>query len=145
MRLWLVETKLKCSNDGCIVNISSDMFDNNKVSTVLDLFGGSPFKAINKAYPERFKMWQFKSVSRNYWKDDNNIKEAIEWLIKEKLKKTNCNIIFLSMNDFIDNDLSSLYKNRFRCKNALLLEKLNKLFPDKTFLFKKYYKGCSSF
>jgi len=138
---WLIENKLKWTDDEVIKNLSSSVFDDNKLSGLLDLFNGSPFKAIDKAYPNKFKMWQLKSICRNYWDDDNNIKDAILWLIDKKLGRSNSKLIFISMNDFVNNDLSSLFRYKFRCSSKLLLEKLKVLIPEKTFMFKRNFKS----
>ena len=48
-------------------------------------YNGSPYQAINTAYPNKFKEWEFSIVPRNFWTKEKGI-EATRWLIEEKLK-----------------------------------------------------------
>lgn len=51
-----------------------------------------PYKAIDFAYPGRFKPCEFKMSLGGIWDSDETKLEAIKWLVKEKLKFSNDDI-----------------------------------------------------
>ena len=103
---WLFEVKLKILTTNTIVSVK-DFKDNRLYGLLLNIFNGSPYKAINYMYPNKFKIWEKCNVPDNYWEDDNNIKEALKWLFEEKLDIFHNNII-LTSNTFKDNRLGGL-------------------------------------
>ena len=83
---WLIEDKLKLSNDGIKEQLSQKLFTSNGLRGMLSIcFGDSPFLAINTVYPNKFKEWDFKQVPTKFWTKERVI-EATRWLIEEKLK-----------------------------------------------------------
>ena len=103
---WLFEVKLKILTTNTIISVK-DFKDNRLYGLLLNIFNGSPYKAINYMYPNKFKIWEKCNVPDNYWEDDNNIKEALKWLFEEKLDIFHNNII-LTSNTFKDNRLGGL-------------------------------------
>ena len=103
---WLFEVKLKILTTNTIVSVK-DFKDNRLYGLLLNIFNGSPYKAINYMYPNKFKIWEKCNVPNNYWEDDNHIKEALKWLFEEKLDIFHNNII-LTSNTFKDNRLGGL-------------------------------------
>ena len=87
---WLVEEKCRVPLDKLPENIQHNHFKKYGLAPMLDIvFSGSPYKAIDTAYPGRFKKWQFYSVGNGYWTGTEGLKhakEALEWLIHEELK-----------------------------------------------------------
>ena len=82
---YLIEEKLKLSEEQIKERLNKNLFYDNKLSSMLNsLFDNSPFKAIESAYPGKFKPWEFKITARGYWTEENSIK-ATKWLIEEKL------------------------------------------------------------
>lgn len=83
---WLIEEKLQWSDDDIKRQISVKTFrDNGLDGLINNCFKSSPFKAIDAAYPGRFKEWELPRVPKNFWTEDTAAK-AIRWLIEEKLK-----------------------------------------------------------
>ena len=81
---YLFEERLKYDINNLDKLVTYETFVDNKLNgMVTALFKGSPYKAINYVYPDKYKRWQF-SVSKCYWNEDT-IKEAIQWLVEEKL------------------------------------------------------------
>lgn len=130
---WLLEEKLKWSDEEIKEKLSVRLFDDNGLHTpIYKLFDASPFKAINAAYPNKFKPWDLKSVSRNFWDSDYNCRNAIKWLIEEKLKLTDEEIKNqLSGDLFIENNLRGMLNIRFK---GSPFEAINFAYPNK---FKK--------
>ena len=73
-----------------------------------NLFNGSPYLAIENAYPGKFKPWELPSVHKKIWNLET-AREATIWLIEEKLKWDDDDIKEkLSANTFIKNSLLKL-------------------------------------
>ena len=84
--IWLFEEKLKWNDEQIKANLSAKVFSDNGLIGMLDtVFSGSPVKAINNAYPGKFRVWEFNSVPNNYWNLET-AKDATIWLFEEKLK-----------------------------------------------------------
>ena len=83
---WLVEEKLKLSDEELKEKLSQKVFKDNGLWDMLkSLFNASPFQAINTAYPNKFKEWEFKMTPINFWTKEKGV-EATRWLVEEKLK-----------------------------------------------------------
>ena len=107
--IWLIEEKLKWSDEDVRRNLSKNTFKENSLRGMLNLlFNGSPYLAIENAYPGKFKAWEFAKVSKNFW----NLKTASEatiWLIEEKLKWSDEDVRRnLSQNTFKENSLRGM-------------------------------------
>ena len=48
-------------------------------------FNNSPYDALNSVYPNKFKLWELKKINKGIWNKEMG-KEAVKWLIEEKLK-----------------------------------------------------------
>lgn len=66
------------------------------------------YDIIELAFPGEFKPWEFPKIENGFWKNQNNIIEAIKWLIEERLKINIQGVINISKTDFINNSLGSL-------------------------------------
>ncbi|WAH42039.1 hypothetical protein NZD89_00520 [Alicyclobacillus fastidiosus] len=86
---WLIEEKLRIPVEAIPSSVRSLHFKQNGIETMLkDVFSGSPYQAIEAAYPGIFKCWQFPSVGNGYWGGSEGLthaREAMEWLLFEKL------------------------------------------------------------
>ena len=60
---WLIEEKLKLSDDEIKEKLSVKLFHENGLRKCLRTIGGSPFKAIDLAYPKRFREDEFNVLS----------------------------------------------------------------------------------
>ena len=121
--IWLIEEKLKWSDEDVRRNLSKNTFKENSLRGMLNLlFNGSPYLAIENAYPGKFKAWEFAKVSKNFW----NLKTASEatiWLIEEKLKWSDEDVRRnLSQNTFKENSLRGMLDVLFNCSPYLAIE-----------------------
>ena len=121
--IWLIEEKLKWSDEDVRRNLSKNTFKENSLRGMLNLlFNGSPYLAIENAYPGKFKAWEFAKVSKNFW----NLKTASEatiWLIEEKLKWSDEDVRRnLSQNTFKENSLRGMLDVLFNGSPYLAIE-----------------------
>lgn len=107
---WLIEEKLKWDEQDIKDKLSQKVFLENGLGSVLHVFNGSPYKAIENAYPRRFKPWEF--TQNSMWSGKEGLelaKRAIRWLIEEKLKWGDEEIkLQLSQKTFSENGFSGL-------------------------------------
>ena len=139
---WLVEEKLKLSDEGLKEKLSRKIFTDNGLGGMLyNCFNDSPYQAINLVYPNKFKEWEFNSVPKNFWTKEKGA-EATRWLIEEKLKLSDVDLKEkLSSKLFEDNGLGSMLNT---CFNSSPYQAINETYPNK---FKpedfKYFYNCS--
>lgn len=83
---WLIEEKLKWSEDEVKENLCLEVFISNGLYGMIhNVFNGSIYEALNNAYPDKYLKWELSSTPRGYWNLET-AKEATKWLIEEKLK-----------------------------------------------------------
>lgn len=83
---WLIEDRLKWDSEKIKDELSLNTFiDNDLGGMMKSIYGSSPFKAINAAYPNRFQNWELSYASESYWNRDNII-NAVIWTLNEKEK-----------------------------------------------------------
>ena len=111
--IWLIEEKLKWNDDDIKEKLSANTFIKNSLTSIISLFNGSPYLAIENAYPGKFKPWEVARVPKNFW----NLKTASEatiWLIEEKLKWSDEDVKEkLTLNTFKENSLKSMLNYLF--------------------------------
>ena len=85
---WLIEEKEKMPFHEIPQKVSQRTFKDNGLEGMLtQAFNGSPYLAIENAYPGRFKKWEF--TQQRMWQGEEGLKlakEATKWLIEEKEK-----------------------------------------------------------
>lgn len=135
---WLIEEKLKLSDEELKEQLSKKLFIENKMGSMLNIcFNNSPYRAISLAYPNKFKPWEFKMSPMGYWKDVNNGIEATKWLIEERLKLNKIQIKEqLSIKLFKENNLIGMLSN---CFNDSPYEAINMAYPNE---FKPWEFSC---
>ena len=106
---WLIEKKLKWSDEDICNNLCAKTFEKNGLGSMLTkVFNTSPYQALNAVYPDKFKPWQLKSVPNGYWNEET-AREAIKWLVEEKFKWTDEDICRqLSIETFKKNGLAGM-------------------------------------
>ena len=63
-----IECNLCLDEDGIKNPFNAELIRSNKLSGMLkQVFKNSPTQAIETAYPNKFKPWEFSSVPRSYW------------------------------------------------------------------------------
>lgn len=125
---YLIE-KILCWDDEKVKrDISCKVFFEHKLRGMLYmLFNDSVFKALDNAYPGKYREWELKCTPRNFWTLEN-AKRATIWLFKEKLnwsdEKIRQNV---SRKIFVENGLDTMMHVLFK-NNAK--EALSNAFPD---------------
>lgn len=84
----------------------------------------SIYEVMELAYPGEYKPWEFPHIKTGFW-DEKHIREAIKWLIEEKLCIDPEKVIRISKEDFYCNKLGSLVlfsdSNHIGIKNLIRL------------------------
>ena len=121
--IWLIEEKLKWDDEDLKQNLSANTFKENSLACMLNLlFNGSPYLAIENAYPRKFKAWEFSKTSKKFW-NLKTAREATIWLIEEKLKWSNEDVKKkLTRNIFIQNSLGGMLTILFNNSPYLAIE-----------------------
>lgn len=84
---WLIEERYRFDDEEVLKYFNYELFRNNGLHNMLKyVFDYSPYKALNSAYPNKYKAWQFQQSPRHCWDSDANCIEAIKWLIEDRLK-----------------------------------------------------------
>ena len=105
---WFIEEKLKWTEEDVVRRLNTKTFYDNRLRGMLKIFDCSPYAAINNAYPDKYKPWQFAKVPLSYWTKETAA-EATKWLIEEKLKWSEDTLLEnLSARIFIKNGLSGM-------------------------------------
>ena len=126
---WLIEEKLKLTDEQIKEQVSQKLFEDNNLSSMLQYcFNSSLYQAINTTYPNKFKEWEFRRTPKNFWTKEKGI-EATKWLIEEKLKLTDDELKEqLSVKLFKDNGLVGMLKY---CFNNSPYQAINETYPNK--------------
>ena len=121
--IWLIKEKLKWSDEDVKQKLSRKIFRENSLNGMLDyLFNNSPYRAIENAYPGKFKPWELPSVHKKIWNLET-AREATIWLIEEKLKWDDDDIRKkLSKKIFKENSLGGMLSNLFKNSPYLAME-----------------------
>ena len=80
---WLVETKLDNKKDRIIKEFNRKFLKDNGFITIVDRYG--VYGLLDIAYPGKFHSLDFRSVPNGYWNDKNNVKQALQSVIKKEL------------------------------------------------------------
>ena len=120
--IWLIEEKLKWNDDDIKEKLSANTFIKNSLTSIISLFNGSPYLAIENAYPGKFKPWELPSVPKKNW-NVKTAREATIWLIEEKLKWSDEDVRRnLSQNTFKENSLGGMLTILFNGSPYLAIE-----------------------
>ena len=128
---WIIEEKYKCSDEDIKSNLWSKIFTQYRLTGQIYKYYNSIYDLINEIYPNRFKPWEMKKISLNFWNKERII-EATKWMIEEKLQWTeediknnltlnifkkyimpNTNQIYRYYNSIYDL-INEIYPNRFK-------------------------------
>jgi hypothetical protein len=132
---WLVVEKLNLTKLAEVPSkLNKHVFNKYGLDGMLNIFNHSTYRAVDAAYPGRFKPWEFERVPINYWCGPDGKKhaeEAMKWLIEEKLKisvreipgkvTSSClkkyrlgSMLKFCYDDQIYNAIDSLYPGKFK-------------------------------
>ena len=106
---YLVEDVLKWNDDELRDQMCCEVFFRAKLKGMLwTLFNDSFYAAVNNAYPDKYKEWEFTHTPRNFWTEETAI-EATYWLFKVKLGMSDEDIIEnISRKIFVENRLDTM-------------------------------------
>lgn len=94
------------------------------------------YEIVELAYPGKYKPWEFPYIKNGFWRNEENIKEAIKWLFEQRLKIDTKTTIRISKEDFYNNSLRSLIVygniNHIGVKDLIRL-----VYPDCDIVFKR--------
>jgi hypothetical protein len=125
---WLIEEKLQWNDEEIKIRLTYKVFESyNLAGMMIQLFNGSPFEAINLAYPNRFKPWELNMSPLKYWNIET-AKDAMKWLMNDKLKWSK-NEVKNKVNKrfFKDNNLGGMLAIVF---NDSPYDAINTLYPN---------------
>ena len=119
----LIERVLKWTYEDIRNKLTLNIFKKYSVlSMLVKVFNGSPYLAIENAYPGKFKPWELPCVSNSFW-NLKTAKEATIWLIEEKLRWNDDDTKEkLSANIFIQNSLGGMLTILFNNSPYLAIE-----------------------
>lgn len=125
---WLIEEKLKWDENEVKKYLNYNVFCDNKLNGMLSVvYNDSVFEALNSAYPNKYLPWELDSVPKNFWKNEDNVKDALKWLLEVKLKFSTNEIETKLTIDLINKyGLSGI----LRWYNGIPLDVLKKLYPN---------------
>ena len=135
---WLIDEHLKWSKKDVQKKLTYKTFEDNKLNGMLStVFGDSIFNAMNTAYPNVYLPWDFRHVPKNFWKSKENVMDALQWLIENKLHlSTNELANNLTIDVLTQNGLSGI----LRWYHGIPYDILEKLYPDVDWDKTKQYK-----
>jgi hypothetical protein len=90
---WLIEEKAKIPIEEIPKKVNTRLFEENRFVWMLDFYKGSFHKAIEVAYPGKFKVWEFNKVPQTYWQGEEGFKNSLtatEWLVEKEIKNRGC-------------------------------------------------------
>ncbi|APC82262.1 hypothetical protein [Clostridium botulinum] len=80
---YLIEDVLKWSDEDVKIKLKQQTFCDHKLRGMLDtLFNNSPYKALNNAYPSKYKPWELNITLGGYW-NEKTAYEFIKWYIEK--------------------------------------------------------------
>jgi len=128
---WLFEVKLGWPVGEVAGRVDETVFAENGLLGMLDLvYGSSPYRAVDAAYPGRFKPWEKTSVPKGYWSGSRGRSHAVaatRWLIEERLGWTDEQVALeLSRDIFVEHGLGTLIHARY---HGSILAALGEAYP----------------
>jgi hypothetical protein len=111
---YLLVTKMKWTENDIRDSLCVATFTSNKLDDMLQkVFEGNPYFAVKSIFP-KIKPWEFKRFKGvTEWTDDLT-KQAIKWLVEDKLGyKSAAEIRKVKSTDFFNNGLTELLRDKF--------------------------------
>lgn len=82
---YLLEEKLCVDLDNLHKILSVKFFQDNRLLGMIHaVFDCKVYDLVEYVYPNKYARFQF-NVSNGYWESEDNIKEAVEWIVENKL------------------------------------------------------------
>ena len=121
----LIENILGWDEEQVKKYLTQDTFNNNDLSGLIacSAYNGSPYKALNEAYPNKYLPWELPAVPTGFWDIKDNRINATKWLFETKLKWSIDDIKKkVSQKVFVENGLASLIAKLDGGVYAIVLE-----------------------
>ena len=85
---WMIEEKLQWTEEDIKNNLIIDILRKYGINVYYFYkYYDSLYDLVNDVYPNKFKSWELRNVSSNFWTKETII-EATKWMIEEKLQWT---------------------------------------------------------
>ena len=112
---YMIEEKCKMTLHEIPLRINYRFFKVHGLGGIFNSFGDSPYQVINAVYPGHFQPWELANVPMNYWKDPENIKQSIDWLLFLKLGFSSYEeaLVKLRKNDFFKYRMTGILQIAF--------------------------------
>ncbi|MFE6707630.1 hypothetical protein ACFVEL_22150 [Bacillus thuringiensis] len=125
---YVIEEKHSIPIQKIPVKINRHFFKQNGLGGVFSIFGDSPYHIIETLYPNQFHPWEFSTVPMNFWKGKENVLQAMEWFLFQKIGFYSYQEALqrLSYKHFINYRMTGLYQMAFDqrlCKVKQWIEK----------------------
>lgn len=124
---YVFEVDLKWSIEDIKENLNWEIIRQQRLYT-LHSYYPNIYHICNALYPGKIKPWELKhsEVSDYFWHDIKNRKNAVRWLVKEKLKLNHAQILSrLKKEHFSQYGLSELLSNQY---NSSIKKAINECF-----------------
>jgi hypothetical protein len=86
---WMIEEAAGIPEEEIPRVINARLFEKHNLRGMLSLcFKGSLYRAVDNAYPGRFRPWEFNNVPKNFWRGPTgrqNAREAVRWVVENRL------------------------------------------------------------
>lgn len=83
---YLIIDKLNLGHEDVIQLPLNKFFTSYKLGGMLvTIFKGVVFDALESAFPNEYKIWEFRYMDNSLWGSDEVIAEAMQWLVEKKL------------------------------------------------------------
>lgn len=117
---YFIEDILKWEDKDIREKICEMIFRKYHLSGMLEyVFGRSPFRAIDNAYPGRYKVWELTCTPKHFWEDKKNRENALHYLLNKTGKARTDE---LSNVDFLNYGLGGLMDYLSKYNAFILLE-----------------------
>lgn len=117
---YFMEDILKWKEEDIKNKTCEAVFRKYHLSGMLEyVFNRSPFKAVDNAYPGKFKAWELRCIPKGFWMEEENREQALLYLLDKTGKGRTDE---LANKDFIKYGLGGLMDYLIRNKSFILLE-----------------------
>ncbi|MBW9150364.1 DUF4046 domain-containing protein [Clostridium sp. CM028] len=127
---YVFEVELQWSLDDIKEKLDWEIMKKQGVYT-LHSYYPSIHRICNALYPGIINPWELRhaEVSDYFWQEINNRKNAVKWLVQEKLKLKHTQISSrLKKEHFLQYGLTELFSNQYNCS---VKKAINEVFPER--------------
>jgi hypothetical protein len=128
---FLIEEIIESSPQSILEQKDETLFIKHKLQNIYRFFNYSFNRVLGNAYPELIHPWLQSRTPSEYWQNIYNRKNAIKWLVEEKLNYSPDCLYKEKINrkDFANNGLSFLFNNFYNSVSAALADAYPEKYP----------------